>query len=466
MDNETKKPQAGGETRREFIRKSSLAAAAVATGTTLLKTPVYGQTTAPSAGRVLGANDRITVGVIGVGGQGMALLRAAAQHSNENNVTVAAVCDIWDKRRRNAQNFINGAIDSNEAWSKNLKRLTDADVYSDHRKLLERKDIDAVFIATVDHWHTRIGVDAMEAGKDLYVEKPMTRYLDEAFTLHDAVKRTGRILTVGSQYCSDGKFHKAAELIRAGKLGPLVLGQASYMRNAGTGGEWNYGIDRDATPDTLDWKRWLGPVSDRPFDADAYFRWRKYYPYCAGLLGDLLPHRLHPLMLATGNPEFPRRVVCLGTRKISTDRDVPDTTQLLVEFPSGYNLMLTSSTVNGVGLPDMIRGHHGTLELAGNRVNLRPERPFSDDVDPELHENIQPGVSVPAHQKNWFDCIRSRKAPNGNIDLAVRVQTVVSLAEMSERLNTMCLFDEQTRRVTNGDGRTVTPISYGTLPLS
>ena len=131
------------------------------------------------------------------------------------------------------------------------------------------------------------------------VEKPMTRYLGEAFEIADTQKKTGKILQVGSQGCSDRKWHVAAEMIKAGKLGPLVLGQGSYMRNSPKG-EWNYPIDDDAKPDNLNWNQWLGPVKHadtKEFNKDHYFRWRKYYPYCAGLLGDLFPHRLHPLML-------------------------------------------------------------------------------------------------------------------------------------------------------------------------
>ena len=160
-------------------------------------------------------------------------------------------------------------------------------------------------------------MDALEAGKHVYVEKPMTRYLGEAWALHDTVKKTGKILQVGSQGCSDAKWHKAAELIRAGRIGPLVLGQDSYMRNSPKG-EWNYTIDQDAKSDNINWKAWRGQVlhpDTAEFNADHYFRWRKYYPYCAGLLGDLFPHRLHPLMLASGNPEFPLQWLVSAIRR-------------------------------------------------------------------------------------------------------------------------------------------------------
>ena len=443
----------GGDSRRVFIKKTAGAAAAVA-ATGILKTPVYGQNQAPSAG-VTGANNKLTVGFIGVGGQGMAHVRSMKEHASENNIEQVAVCDVWTKRIEGAKKYIGGRCEG----------------YDDYRKLLDRKDIDTVCISTVDHWHTACSVDAMESGKHVYIEKPMTRYLGEAFQIYDACKKTKKILQVGSQGSSDAKWHKAAELVRAGKIGPLVMGQDSYMRN-NPKGEWNYGIDPDAKPDNLNWDAWMGPVKRKVgFNPDHYFRWRKYYPYCAGLLGDLVPHRLHPLLIATGNPEFPNRVVSIGTRKILTDkntpgtwiRDVPENVQLIAEFPSGLTLLVTSSTVNEQGLPSMMRGHHGTLYFSGNRVELRPEKAFADEIDQENYDGLTPGESVSVHEANWFKGIRENKQPNAGIELAIRVQTIISLCEMSERLGMACEFDEKSRKIFTGpDRREVKPLDYET----
>jgi predicted dehydrogenase len=450
-------PQHDGDSRRQFIKRATTAAAVVAS-TNLFKTPVYGQNQAPSTGRVIGANDRIQVGFVGVGGQGMAHVNSMKEHTGETNVSLAAVCDVWTKRVERAKATIGGSCEG----------------FDDYRKLLERKDIDAICCSTVDHWHTRVSVDSMNAGKHVYVEKPMTRYLGEAFEIYDTVKRTGKKLQVGSQGSTDKKYHKCAEIIRAGKIGQLVLLQGSYMRNSPKG-EWNYPIDPDATESNINWQRWLGPVAKKiGFSADHYFRWRKYYPYCAGLLGDLMPHRLHPLMLATGAPEFPSRVACLGTKAFHTDRNTPGTperdvdenTQLIAEFPSGMNLIVTSSTVNEQGQVDTIRGSKGTLTLGGNRVELKPERPFTDEIDPETVDNIGIGEPIWAHEQNWFDCIRNGKEPNASIELGIRVQTVIALAEISDRLNIMCLFDEKTRKVTTGNGTEVKVPTYGWTELS
>jgi hypothetical protein len=139
---------------------------------------------------------------------------------------------------------------------------------------------------------------------------------------------------------------------------------------------------------------------------------------------------------------------------------------MVAEFPSGLSLIVTSSTINEQGLIPELRGHKGTIYLSGNRLELKPEKPFADDVDLVTLDNIQPGEDIGVHEANWFDCIRNNKTPNASIDLALRVQTVISLAEMSNRLNTMCLFDEKTRRITNGDGKEIAAITYGTLELS
>ena len=187
--------------------------------------------------------------------------------------------------------------------------------------------------------------------------------------------------------------------------------------------------------------------------------------------------RLHPLMLATGSPEFPTRVVALGSNPVRTDqqsrpvapeRDVPEQIELIAEFASGLHLLMTTSTINWNGLPSVIRGNKAVLELGIDSVELKPQKEFSQDIDPESHPHLLPsGQNLLEMEKNWFDCIRSGKPTIGNIDLALRAQTVLSLAEMSHRLNVACQFDERSRKITTGpDGRVLEPITYGTLENS
>ncbi len=459
MNNESLPSASAHGTRRDFIKKTSTLAAAVAVGN-LFKTPVYGQNQAPSA-NVTGANNRIAVAVVGVGyGIGQNHLQGIHKAASENNVVIAAASDVFNKRRN---------------WAKETAGLKDADLFVDYRKLLERKDVDAVVIATHDPMHAQISMDTLESGKHVYCEKPMTRYLDEAFRVYDTVKKTGKVFQVGSQGCSAEGWHKCGEMVRAGKIGQLVWAQGFYCRNS-VGGEWNYAIEDESKAENIDWEKWLGPVKKRgPFSAEEFHRWRKYYPYCAGLLGDLVPHRLHPLMLASGDPQFPVRVTSIGTKNVHADlavagqpeREVAEHVQLLAEFPNGYLITITCSSVNAKSPGFTIYGHKATLNIgsSGERVELVPEKEWSEEIDPETVTGLQ-AEDIRVHEKNWFDCIRSGKTPNANIDLAIRVQTVISLAEMSQRLNMTCLFDEKTRKITNGDGKEIPALTYGTLPQS
>jgi predicted dehydrogenase len=442
-----------GENRRTFIKKASTVAAAVA-GSRFFGGPVYGQNQAPSPGRVLGANDRVSVAYVGTGKQGMEHVKLQKKYARENNIAQVAVCDLYQKHLDESRSFVG---------------LKEADAYREYRKLLERKDVDAVVIATVDNWHAQVSIDALEAGKHVFCEKPMTRYLDEAFAVYDAVKRTGKTYVIGSQGCMDPKWHKAAEWVKAGKLGPLVWGQASYCRNNAKNSEWTYPIDPDANESNLDWPRWLGRAPKIPFNPEHYFSWHKYYIYNSGIIGNLLPHRFHPLMLASGNPEFPRRVVCTGTRKVSTDREITDTTHLLAEFPSGLTLLVAGTTVNEQGLPEMLRGRKATLHFASsqNRVELRPEAIFTEEMDTETFTDPHPTERIEVLEKNFFDCIRSGQMPVASVELAFRTHTVLCLAEMSERLGLALFYDEKTRAIRTGDGRTMPPLTYDTpIPKS
>jgi predicted dehydrogenase len=441
--------QTQGENRRNFIKKTA-AIAAGASAINFLKTPVYGQSQAPSTGRVIGANDRIAVAYIGVGSQGTAHIKHQKTNAADNNIVQAAVCDVYQKRLKAAQEAIG---------------VKDSDAYADHRKLLERKDIDAVVVCTVDNWHAEVAIDALNAGKHVYGEKPLARYLAEGFQIYDTVKKTGKVFQLGSQYCADPMVHKAAAWIKEGKLGPLVWGQGSYCRNNPKNDEWQYPIDPEANPGNLDWKRWLGKAPQIPFNAQHYFSWHKYYAYNSGILGNLLPHKFLPLMLSTGNPEFPRRVTCTGTRKVSTNREISDTTHLLAEFPSGLTLIVAGSTVNEQGLPDTIRGRKGTLYFASsqNKVEFKPERIFTDELEAETFSDPAKVGSVPALEKNFFDCIRNGQQPLANIELAIRAHAVLCLAESAERLSMTLLFDPQSRTVRTGEGKTIKPLDYSSI---
>ena len=406
-----------------------------------------------ASSRAIGANDRINIAVVGVGCMGVGHLSHFVRDGKQRNTMVVGISDVYKPR-----------MERSAAYAKKDGGAPTVQADKDYRRLLENKDIDAIVIATPEHWHAQIACHAMEAGKHVYIQKPMSRYLDEAFQVHDTALRTKRVVQVGSQGCSNMIYHTSGKAIRDGRIGPIIMGQGSYCRN-NPKGEWNYGIPGDITPETLDWKMWLGSAPERAFsfkgaagdgeqperdDSGARFsRYRKYDDYSAGILGDLMPHKLHPFLIASGNPEYPTRVMCIGTQ-LDKNREVDDLVQVVAEFPSGWSMLFVGSTVNEQGMQDMVRGHKATIYF-GNGVEVRPERPYAEEVEGgtiavegptfENHEN---------HENDWLLSIRTGKVPNCNIDLATKVQTIISLAEMSARTGKAMNFDAKTRKVTAG----------------
>lgn len=426
-----------GLSRREFMRAAGATAAGVV-ASTVIGGKAFAEGAAPAPAKVLGANSRLNIGMIGIGGMGSGHLKTIKDMADEQNVSIVAVCDLWEKRKQHAQK---------------VAGLTDAQAFTDYRKLLENKDIDVVVISTADHWHAQCAMDALNAGKHVYVEKPMTRHLDEAFKLYDTVKSTGKLLQVGSQGCTDTKWHKSAELVKGGKIGTLLWAQGGYCRNTPTG-EWNYyKIEDEFKPDTIDWKFWLGRAPKHDFSPERYFRWRKYWDYGTGIIGDLWPHRLHPLMIAMGLTDFPKRVTCVGANITDSDkgtaerRDVADTTFMTAEFPGGQLICLAGCSVNEQGLQDMIRGNKATLYFGGDKIQIKPERPYVEELEAEDVTWQGPGESQAEHHKNLWSCIRNGGTPNCDIELGVRVQTIVSLAEKSYRESKMACFDAAKRKV-------------------
>src|SRR2546425_2133850 len=329
---------------------------------------------------VQGANDRLQLAVIGVGGRGRYLLQWVMETGGQMvppapppwapppkppdprlAARVVAVCDVYEKRKREAQTF------------------SGADGTLDYREILDRKDVDAVIIATPDHWHARMAIEAMDKGKDVYLEKPMTHTVDEARRVYEKVKSSGRILQVGSQTTSSDQWWKARKAIQDGMIGKLIMSQGSYHRNS-TGGEWNWKIDPEAGPNGkgenfIDWKTWLGEAPKRNYDADRFFRFRKYWDYSGGIATDLFYHVMAPLNICWGEPQFPYRVMASGGTYIFKDeREVPDTFNLMADYAQGHTLVLSSSMANETHIPGLIRGHEGTIMMV-------PDGRFEGKVD-------------------------------------------------------------------------------------
>lgn len=418
-------------TRRDFLRRASAAAPALPLAAKTMKPTVP----ARSAARVLGANDRINVGSIGTGGMGTAHLRALVQQADSNkDIQVIAVSDVYTRRKERART---------------AARLSEKDVHHDYRDLLARNDVDAVFIATPDHWHAQMAIDALAAGKDVYLQKPMTYTIDEARQVAEAADRYHRVLQVGSQGVSDPRNQIARQLIEQGEIGELLWAQATSSRNS-LNGEWNYRIEEDGNPETIDWNRWLGSAPKRPFSAERYFRWRKYWDYSGGIATDLYYHSLGPLLVMMG-PQFPVSATASGGIYVQKDREVPDTYSTVIEYPNFY-ITLSGSMANAAGGKHhgrVIYGHKGTILFEGNNVVVAPEQlERRRESGPGLKTYDAPpaGNTHRLHTDNFFACVRSRKQPNLHAEMGYKIMVAIRLGVDSYRERRVKFFDPRTQR--------------------
>lgn len=387
------------------------------------------------AARVIGANDRIQMGVIGVGGNGSGMLRTLlARQDGPGDVQVMAVSDIYTRRKERARN---------------AAKLAEKDVHHNYHDLLARTGIDGVVISVPDHWHAQMAIDAMAAGKDVYLQKPMTLTIPEAKAVSEAAVRYGRVLQVGSQHLADARYHKAKELIAGGEIGALLWAQGTYSRNS-LDGEWNYYVDEEGTPETIDWTRWLGPAKRRPFSAERYFRWRKYWDYSGGIATDLFYHKLGPLLYAMG-PAFPTRVTGSGGIYVQKDREVPDTYATLIEYP-GFYVNLSSSMANaaaGRHFADVIYGQKGTVTFGANSVTVSPEPTWAEEGKGAARTYpVQGGGNlVDLHVADLLAAMRSRKQPVLSPQFGYQLMTAIKLGVDSYREGRVKFFDAAAQRV-------------------
>ncbi len=307
------------------------------------------------------ASNRVTLGFIGVGARAQEILQAALLLPNTE---IVGIVDAYKGRIERASERTGGR----------------PKVYADYRELLATDAVDAVVIATPDHWHARIVTDVLKAGKDVYCEKPLTYRAGEGSALIRTVQETGRILQVGSQGMSSPIQQKAKEIIRSGKLGQITMIRAAYNRNTPSGA-WIYPIPPDANPGTVNWDMFLGPAPHVPFSLERFFRWRCYWDYSGGIATDLFVHlctTIHYLMDA----KMPSRAVALGELyRWKESRNVPDTVNGVLEYPEGFAVNL-SSTLNNETSPQasfQILGKGGTLSI-GEALTFSPEN---------VHEDVQ-----------------------------------------------------------------------------
>lgn len=370
------------------------------------------------------ANDRVQIGVIGCGARSHELMQALMLLPGNQ---IVGVVDAYKGR-------VERALDRVGKGARQYRNYED--VFAD-------KSIDAVLVATPDHWHRRMVVDAMKAGKDVYCEKPLTYKASEGVEIQEAMRSTKRICQVGSQGVSSEIQKKAREMIKAGRLGKVTMIRAAYNRNTASGA-WIYPIPPDASPETVDWPMFLGSAPKRPFSAERFFRWRCYEDYSGGIATDLFVHlctTIHYLMDA----KAPAKVAALGQLyRWKQSRDVPDTINAILEYPEGFTVNL-SSTFNNQSSAEggfQFLGTEGTISMGGG-MTFHPEEAVEDNRwiveswprrledayyrDPKVRETELPGTRRPrvkqgeehykqegqdatvAHFSNWLESIRTRR---------------------------------------------------------
>ena len=380
--------------RRHFIRNmAGLSAGVAAFGT-------HGNLIARKYGHILGANDRIRIGVIGCGGMANGHMEALMKMKGSDNLEITDVCDVYTTRLDKAAAMTGGKANK------------------DYRSLLDNKDIDYVLIATPEHWHYQMSLDALSAGKHIYVEKPMTHSIEQSRDLVDKVKKSGLKLQVGVQGMSDDSYETAHKMIQEGALGKVVMAHIDYSRNY-VDDFWAYPIDADAKPGVnLDWEAWLGPAPKREWDPRRYFQWRRYWDYSGGIATDLFIHRVTRIIKSVGL-KFPDYVVGTGGTWNFTDSvaEIPDTFNMMLDYPEKLTVMLVSSLANDMPIRHVIRGHKATLEFTRSGFTVTPQEATNRAVisgtgdtakGSEVFTHKKTGAEdVTLHHRNLLSAIRT-----------------------------------------------------------
>jgi predicted dehydrogenase len=420
-------------TRRQFMERSVGGAAA---GLAWSANP---------AGLSASPNEKVTVGIVGGGIRGLELMQAVLKVGGN----VAMVCDLYDGHLRRAQE-----IQANTPTTR------------EYREVLDRKDVDVVVVATSDHWHAPIAIEAMRAGKDIYCEKPMTHTIPEAVEMAKVSKETGQLVQVGSQSLSMTSTQKAKELVQSGQIGNVYMIQASIFRPSAIGA-WCYPVPPDASPQTIDWERYLGNAPQRPFDAQRFFQFRNWWDYGTGVAGDEYVHllsRVHYVL----DVQYPLNAIAQGgIYKWKGDRDVPDLHNTLYDYGK-FQAVVLANLASNWDPGEIVRfyGDKGTVELTEWAVNLVPYNPVEDYMYPleawpkdlkdkfiEEHKDDpladvgtarkQPQLKKESfgqkpegtedHFRNLFECVKTRKQPIENVEFGCGTAVACHMANISYR---------------------------------
>jgi predicted dehydrogenase len=425
-------------TRRRFTTTSALA----------------GVSTALSASRVLGAGERIRLGFIGLGNRGDQVLDAFLEH---RDAQIVALCDIYQPYVDFAARKVGG----------NPAKLRD------YRRLLERRDVDAVVICTPDHWHALQTIHACQAGKDVYCEKPLSLCVAEGRRMVDIARRHHRVTQVGLHRRSSEFVRSACDFIRGGGIGKVSVARAFHIQN-----EWPRGIGNppDGTPpEGVDWEAWQGPAPRRPYNVNrSFYRFRWFYEYSGGQLTNMGVHYLDAIHWALGH-DAPRAVTALGGKwaGIEDNREIPDTLEVVWQYPG--NTLVTFSQFNATAEPAGIhngeiefRGTLGTLYLQSNGYEVVPdnlavrdfpartpldragERGYRTGARPRIRpRQVRGNAPTSAHARNFLDCVRSRHRCNCDIEIGHRSTTAALIGNIAHKTRSLLEWDGQAERFTN-----------------
>ncbi|GIU78238.1 MAG: oxidoreductase [Bryobacteraceae bacterium] len=410
--------------RRSFARKAAVLAA-------------------PAVLPALGANEVIRMGVIGTGGRGRYLIERSFE-GNSGRFTVEAVCDTY------AGNLAKGKDVVATRGGRTPRG------YVDYRELLAEKEIDAVIIATPEHLHHRMLLDALAAGKHVYVEKPLAHTIEECQDIMKAVAKSKSVVQVGTQNRSNSLYQMAKTMISQGLIGDCHYVRAFWYRNALPNGAaaWRYSIPEDATPENTDWKRFLGPAPERPFNKPRYFQWRLYWDYSSGIATDLMVHQTDITAFVMGKG-IPDSVVATGGVYRWTendDRDVPDTWSVLMDytrdrFHINYSCYLGNARF---GYGEQFLGNEGMIEVISRQtLNFYPESypgvPDKVKARKELSITIPNNdhLAVEAHIRNWFNAIRGIEKPVAPPQAGYEAAVPGFMSVLSYRENKKVLWDHK-----------------------
>jgi predicted dehydrogenase len=439
--------------RRDFLKMSGAALATTAMSWT-----------ATSYASIIGANDRVKVGVIGCGDRMKgALIPAFTQNAKDMNFQFVAVSDIWNRRREEGAAYIQKVSGDTVTPVRN------------NDELYARKDVDAVLIATADFQHARHGAEAVNAGRDAYVEKPTAHTMEDARLFLAAVKKTGKIVQVGTQRRSTPSYQKAAEYIQSGKFGDIVMVEMTW--NVNQPGRWRR---PDVVPllkeEDTDWKRYLMNRPHEPFDARKYLEFRLFWPYSSGIPDQWLVHQIDTVHWFSGLPH-PRSVVANGGIYLWKDgRKNWDTMTAVFDYgplddlSKGFQVQYSSRFTNSAGgVKELYYSNAGMIDMDKQRVtpdgglkekaaaemgmkpNLLPSFALSENVEAvSTAADTKGDPQTSANMRNWMECVRSRKTPNASIEAGYAHSVALCMNVAAIQTGQKVTFDDKTQQVMVG----------------